>query len=130
MDWSTKGKVQRVKDQSSCGSCWAFGTNAALESAAVIISEGAKLEDLSEQELVDCTNHLTSPYSNYGCGGGWHYTAYTYIKDKNGLSNNKEYPYHAKDETCSPNLAARHNRITGYSYVKKDNGQLKAFLEK
>ena len=79
-DWSTTGKVQTVKNQGSCGSCWAFGANAALESAYAIAY--GQLYDLSEQELVDCTRN----YGNYGCGGGWHYNSYRYIEDKSGIA--------------------------------------------
>ena len=48
------GYVTSVKNQGGCGSCLAFGTNAALESS--LIKAGAKKDglDISEQYLVDC----------------------------------------------------------------------------
>jgi cathepsin L len=30
IDWVTKGMITRIKNQGNCGSCWAFGTIAAL----------------------------------------------------------------------------------------------------
>lgn len=123
-DWSTTGKVQTVKNQGSCGSCWAFGANAALESAYAIAY--GQLYDLSEQELVDCTRN----YGNYGCGGGWHYNSYRYIEDKSGIAQNGEYPYVGTDQSCKANYGVRSAKVNGHSQVKADSNQLKAALKR
>ena len=66
-DWRTKSNVLTpIKNQQTCGSCWAFGTNAVLE-AAYNMKKGS-LIDFSEQQLVDCVS------GNWGCNGGWPYT--------------------------------------------------------
>ena len=53
VDWTAQGKVTAVRNQGSCGSCWAFSAAAAIE-AAYLLKSGTTL-DLSEQQLVDCT---------------------------------------------------------------------------
>jgi hypothetical protein len=78
--------VAVVKDQGSCGSCYAFSAVAAIE-AAVAIKTGL-LATLSEQELVDCSGS----YGNAGCGGGWMSPCFAYAKDNGGLSTQTDYP--------------------------------------
>ena len=81
-DWRDNSKtvMTQVKDQGSCGSCWAFAANAAHESAWAL--KTGQLLDLSEQELVDCSTR----YGNGGCGGGWYFYAWDYVKAKGGIS--------------------------------------------
>lgn len=54
MDWAYDGKMVAVKDQGSCGSCWAFAATTALEGTHAI-KTGQDPVHLSEQQIVDCT---------------------------------------------------------------------------
>jgi inhibitor of cysteine peptidase len=62
-NWCDNGGCTPVRDQGNCGSCWAFGTVGALESAIMIYDGQSK--DLSEQYLVSCNT------DGWGCSGGW-----------------------------------------------------------
>lgn len=94
VDWNKAGRVQKVKNQAMCGSCWAFSTVGALESAYAI-RDGVEPPNLSEQELVDCSKS----YGNMGCNGGLMSFGYSYIND-HGLNTQKAYPYMGRDGHC------------------------------
>ncbi len=95
VDWSTAGKVSRVKNQGQCGSCWAFSATGVAESWALF---SGKSWDLSEQQLVDCS----ATYGNHGCNGGWPSSALNYVKD-HGLTTEQSYPYVARTNNCQKN---------------------------
>jgi len=86
VDWTTKGVVGPVKNQGSCGSCWAFSAVAAMESAYAIKTGNLVL--MSEQMLVSCDD------TDYGCQGGWMDSAFDWVeKVSGGLCTETDYPY-------------------------------------
>jgi len=117
-DWRSSGKVTPVKNQNPCGTCWAFSSIGAMESALLRFSRGSK--DLSEQYLFDCDNE------GYTCSsGGWPEIAADYLKvggkykapqTTSGAVMESAKPYLGANGTC-PSAYSHPYKITGWGYV-------------
>ncbi|KAH9416961.1 hypothetical protein DERP_011690 [Dermatophagoides pteronyssinus] len=90
-DWRDRNVVTPVKNQGSCGSCWAFATAASIESAYLINNRNNSI-DLSEQELVSCAKPN-------GCQGGTSSMAFDFVR-RYGLTSEQIMPYRARSSSC------------------------------
>jgi len=111
VDWRTKGVVTPVKNQGGCGSCWAFGTTGAVESAWAIST--TTLVSLSEQQLVDCAG----AFGNMGCRGGLPSQAFEYIKSVGGINRGADYPYTGRDGRCNAKPTLFTAKVTGENNI-------------
>jgi hypothetical protein len=112
-NWCDQGGCTPVRDQGSCGSCWAFATVGALESALEIRRN--LTTDLSEQYLLSCNT------SGFDCGGGWfahdyHWFAKPSGEPEAGAVLEYSFPYQADDVPCNGPYSHPH-RIASWHYV-------------
>jgi hypothetical protein len=125
IDW-TGTATTPVKNQASCGSCWAFSATEQIESDAML-QHGANIE-LAPQELVDCTSS-GSGSKRGGCNGGWPYKAYQVVKDVGGMEAESDYPYKAKNGVCSISSSKMKVSLTGYEEPgKQSESKMKTYV--
>ncbi|GEM_PF-1542836 len=99
-DWTTP-----VRNQGSCGSCWAFGAIGALEAAMNIEYNDSTVDiDLSEQYLVSCG-------PGQGCEGGWAQRSFQWMINTGGALPESCFPYEASDVPCDQKCADWENLL-------------------
>jgi len=110
MDWRTKDVVTPIKDQGSCGSCWAFSTTEDVESF-VALNSGSLLV-LSPQNVVSCTPNPNQCGGTGGCGGATMELGFTYVAT-NGIATEANWPYTATNGKCNEAIP-KAAKISGY----------------
>ena len=102
-NWVDEGCVTPIRDQKSCGSCWAFSTHGAFEGSYAVLNH--TLVDSSEQQTLDCSGAGS-------CSGGW--WAFQYLIDT-GSAKDADYPYAATQGTCKSVTSVYKASAWGYA---------------
>jgi cathepsin F len=128
-DWrQTPNIVTDVKNQASCGSCWAFSTAGNIESVNAIVKKVPAVS-LSPQFSVDCSkgcssemvNGRNTTVCNQGCSGGWPWTAMYDIIAQGGMPGWTDYPYVGINQACKGNNNAKTLvKLSSYTCVGMD----------
>ena len=105
--------VAAVKEQSNCGSCWAFAATGAIEAAHYIAT--GTLTDLSESNLVDCD------HESNGCIGGWPSSAFRSAISDGGLLPTLAYPYTPTKHLCSFDSSTAAVTLAGFTDINAND---------
>lgn len=123
--------VTSVKDQGTCGSCWAFSAVAAMESNYAL--KNGELIDISEQSVLGCS----------GAGncseGGWYSNVFAWLLDDSAsfLTDESNSPYVSAD-VCAVEVSPVDIKVINYGVLetadifsfKNDINQIKEALVK
>lgn len=104
VDMRDNGIITKVDDQNPAGTCWSFGTIAALETATLLKNGGdiAAL-DLAEQQVVNCTG-----FPRNSARVGYSSEAAAYICSYN-IAEEINYAYTGMDSVCGMGNRVRSN---------------------
>lgn len=133
-DWRNRhgqNWITPVKNQGSCGSCWAFSATGTTEAMFKVYYNRSDLNlDLSEQDVLSCSNAGS-------CDGGYVTSAINYIKNT-GIVDEGTFPYTGTDQACenkgtSPSQQIKISGQTSwgtYPYSKTEDGLKQMLIEK
>jgi len=118
IDWEARGGITPVKNQGSCGSCWAFAAVAAVEARHKILT-GETLV-LSEQQIVDCSGAGS-------CKHGSDSKALGYL-DEHAACTSSSYPYRNKDGSCK-SCSSSHVHVSKVTWNDKTESAMVSALQ-
>ncbi|CAN8005442.1 unnamed protein product [Ixodes pacificus] len=101
--WSHCDSIHLIRDQSTCGSCWAFGAAEAISDRVCIHSKGKIQVNISAEDLLECCHTCGD-----GCEGGDPAAAWEYWKE-NGLVSGGLY---GTNDGCKPYSLAPCEHLT------------------
>ncbi|KAJ1367913.1 hypothetical protein KIN20_028941 [Parelaphostrongylus tenuis] len=108
VQWPHCPSISYIRDQSQCGSCWAFASAEAMSDRVCIASHGNKTVELSADDILSCCYAC-----GLGCYGGYPIYAWQYFVETGvvtgGLYGTKVFlPFYATASVkanctiCSP----------------------------
>lgn len=93
VEWPNCPSIREIRDQGSCGSCWAFAAVEAMTDRVCIFSNGSTQFHFSADDLISCCDDCGG-----GCHGGYPDEAWEYWK-KHGIVSGGNYN---SSEGCRP----------------------------
>ncbi|CAG2179818.1 unnamed protein product, partial [Oppiella nova] len=103
--WPDCLSIKEIRDQGSCGSCWAFAVVEAISDRICIASKGKQQVEVSAENLLACCSSCGD-----GCEGGFPESAWSYYKNTGLVSGGL---YQSK-KGCQPySINACEHHVTG-----------------
>ncbi|XP_067274399.1 cathepsin Bb [Pseudorasbora parva] len=104
-EWPYCRSLTQIRDQGSCGSCWAFGAAEAISDRICIHSKGNVTVEISAEDLLSCCDQC-----GFGCSGGYPAEAWAFWT-KSGLVTGGLY---GSNEGCRPySIAPCEHHVNG-----------------
>lgn len=129
LNWVEEGAVNAVKDQGSCGSCYAFSALCNME-GAYFLTHG-ELPNLAEQQIVDCESDCISQDGyetcDAACDGGLMPNVYTYAI-REGMMPTSSYAYTGTQGTCKYSASKAKYAFSDWYFVDADEDSMVAAL--
>jgi len=131
VDWRGAGVITAVKNQGLCGSCWAFSATESIESFTALATK--QLQDLSIQQILDCTANPDQCGGTGGCGGATYELAWQTIINQGGIAAEWTYPYQSYQgnnfPSCGLNQTLQPPQTKVKSYVDLPENQYDPVLQ-
>eukprot|EP00933_Yihiella_yeosuensis_P019146 TRINITY_DN1553_c0_g1_i1.p1 TRINITY_DN1553_c0_g1~~TRINITY_DN1553_c0_g1_i1.p1 ORF type:complete len:418 (+),score=95.55 TRINITY_DN1553_c0_g1_i1:126-1379(+) len=126
VDWRSSAPSSFVRDQGSCGSCWAVAAAGALEMRAEMTTK-KPVKSLAFKQLVDCVPNPRHCGGSGGCEGATPQLAFQYVQE-NGLSSSYDYGGSPdKTESCRASSASVVVKTSGF--VSLPTNKLQPLME-
>ena len=110
-----------MKNQRSCGSCWAFAALAAVENIYHRMKK--KYTPFSEQYLVDCDNY------DKGCNGGYPTNTFNWLR-QNGIVHQDVLKYTGRQAQCDRNLKKyEYKIINGFNHFSRRPTSFREYIK-
>ncbi|XP_023608826.1 cathepsin B, partial [Myotis lucifugus] len=111
-NWPNCPTIKEIRDQGSCGSCWAFGAVEAISDRICILTNGHVNVEVSAEDLLTCCGFQCGD----GCNGGFPSGAWNFWTKKGLVSGglydshvgefpNREPPFEDNSRPFGPRLS-------------------------